>query len=365
MRHVPDGVLRRLDDEPLAVPDRASDHLASCGRCRARRSEIAQDADRAAQLLAAPQLVPDLDHAWARLRRELERNPENDVAAVVLPRRRRLPRLSLRAGLAIGGVGILLAGTAAAASLTTVFSPTHVAAVAVSQNELRAIAAFTELGNGRGLGGFTTPQGSSAFRFGSLSWSSGSPRSVSSLAQASAQAGFVASLPSRRPAGVGAVRRFTFQPRVHATMTFNSSAGSLAGSSVAIDAGPAVVAQYGAASDAAAPALTVATIRAPKARSTGASLSQIEAFLLAQPGIPPQLSEEIRLLGNLRTILPVPVPPGASVHSIQVGGWPGILLADSSNVAAGVVWEDGRGLLHLVVGLLDSQDVLNVAKQLG
>ena len=365
MRHVPDGVLRRLDDEPLAVPDRVSDHLAGCGLCRARRAEIAQDTERAAQLFAAPQLVPDVDHAWTRLQRELDRRPETASAAVVVPRRARLPRVSLRAGLAIGAIGVLIGGTAAAATLTTVFSPTHVVPVTVSQSELRAIAAFTALGDGHGLGGFATPQGSSTFRFGSLNWSSGSPRPASSLAQANAQAGFAASLPAHRPAGVGPVQQFMVQPRVHVTVTFNSSAASLAGSSVAIDAGPAVVAQYGATSDPAAPALTVATIRVPKARSTGASLSQIESFLLAQPGIPPQLAEEIRFLGNLRTILPVPVPPGASVHSIRVGGWPGILLADSSNAAAGAVWEDGRGLLHLVVGLLDSQDVLNVAKQLG
>jgi hypothetical protein len=106
-------------------------------------------------------------------------------------------------------------------------------------------------------------------------------------------------------------------------------------------------------------------MRRPKAQSTGASLSQIEAFLLGQPGIPPQLAEEIRLLGDLRTTLPVPVPSGASARSVQVDGWPGILLADSSNAAAGVVWEDGRGLLRVVVGILDPQDVLNVAKQLG
>ena len=75
MRHIPDGVLRRLDDEPLAVPDRLIDHVADCGRCRARRAEIAHDTERSAQLLSAPQLVPDTDLAWARLQRELHRGP--------------------------------------------------------------------------------------------------------------------------------------------------------------------------------------------------------------------------------------------------------------------------------------------------
>jgi hypothetical protein len=41
---------------------------------------------------------------------------------------------------------------------------------------------------------------------------------------------------------VGVVDQFIVQPRVKAAVTFNSTAASLAGSSVALDAGPAVVA---------------------------------------------------------------------------------------------------------------------------
>src|ERR1700757_4337921 len=69
VRHIPDGVLRRLDDEPLAVPDRVSEHLAGCGRCSARRARIADDTEQAARLLSGPQLVTDTDLAWARLGR--------------------------------------------------------------------------------------------------------------------------------------------------------------------------------------------------------------------------------------------------------------------------------------------------------
>jgi hypothetical protein len=369
VRHIPDGVLRRLDDEPLAVPDRVTDHLASCGRCSARRAGIAHDTESVAKLFSAPQLVPDTDIAWARLERELEsprageavlRRPPADVR----PRRAWWPRVSLRTGLAIGAIGIVVAGTAAAATLTTIFAPTHVAPVSVSQSDVRAIAAFTGLGDSQALGGFSTPNGSTTLRFGTIRWSSGTAHPTSSLAEAAAEAGFPVSLPAHLPAGVGAVQPFVVQPRVRAAVTFNSTAAGLAGSSVTLEAGPAVVAQYaGTSGD--VPILGVATMRRPTAQSMGASLSQIEAFLLARPGIPPQLAEEIRLLGDLRTTLPVPVPPGASTRSVEVGGRPGILLADSSNAAAGVVWEDGRGLLHVVVGLLDSQDVLNVANQLG
>ncbi len=370
MRHIPDAMLRRLDDEPLAVPDRVGDHVASCGRCGARRDEIARDTERAAQLFSAPQLVPDIDIAWARLRLELEsgRTHGSDRRwrpARVRPRRARFPRVSLRTGLAMGAVGVVIAGTAAAASLTTVFAPTHVAPVSLSQSDLRAIAAFTGLGDSRALGGFSTPHGSTTTRFGTITWSSGTAHPASSLAKAAAEVGFPVRLPTHLPAGVGAVRQFFVQPRVRAAVTFNASAAGLAGSSVKLDGGPGVVAEYSGTSGNDVPTLGVATVRRPTARSAGATLDQIEAFLLGQPGIPPQLAEEIRLLGDLRTTLPVPVPPGASVRSVEVAGWPGVLLTDSSNAASAVVWEDGDGLLHAVVGILDSKDVLSVADQLG
>ena len=370
MRHIPDGVLRRLDDEPLAVPDRVTDHLASCERCSARHAEITHDTERAAELVSAPQLVPDMDIAWARLRRELE-SPRADRAdrrrkpGRVRPRRARFPRMSLRTGLVIGAVGIVAAGTAAAATLSTIFAPTHVAPVSLSQSDLRAIAAITGLGDSGSLGAISTPNGSSTLRFGRIEWSSGTAHAASSLAQGAAEGGFPVSLPAHLPAGVGAVQQFMVQPRMSATVTFNAAAGGLAGSSVTLNAGPAVVAQYAGTSGAGVPSLGVVTMRRPTAWSTGASLSQIEAFLLGQPGIPPQLAEEIRLLGPLRTTLPVPVPPGASVSSVHISGWPGVLLTDSSNAAAGVVWEDGQGLLHIVAGILDSKDELNVANQLG
>ncbi len=371
MRHIPDGVLRRLDDEPLAVPDGVAEHAASCGRCSARRARIARDTEFAARLLSAPQLLPDADMAWARLQRELYLRREQEAhrrrgPVPVFRRGARFPRVSLRAGLAIGAVGIVVAGTAVAATLTTIFAPTHVAPVSVSQSDVQAITALMGLGDSHVLGGFPTANGSTTARFGTIKWSSSGPaHQSSSLAQATKEAGFPVYLPGRLPGGVGAVEQFVVQPRVSATVTFNSTAAGLTGSSVALDAGPAALVLYAGASGTDLPTLGVATMPRPTARSTGATLRQIEAFLLGQPGIPPELGEEIRLLGDLRTILPVPVPPGASVRSVQVAGWPGVLLADSSNGAGGVVWEDGRGMVHVVAGILDSQDLLNVADQLG
>jgi hypothetical protein len=372
VRHVPDGTLRRLEDEPLAVPDKVIDHVVGCGRCSARRAQIGRDAERAAHLLCAPRLAPDTDLAWARLERDLYVSPE--TRNLRRPRRRsglswrraRFPRASLRSGLVVGAIGVVIAGSAAAATLTNIFAPTHVAPVSLSGSDLQAITAFMGLGNGQTLGGFTTPSGSRTTRFGTISWSSsGPPQPVSSLAQARSEAGFRVAMPTHLPAGVGALGQLIVQPRVSATMTFNATATSVAGNSVTLEAGPAVLAEYAGASGADVPTLAVATMLRPTASSTGASISQVEAFLLGQPGIPPQLAEEVRLLGDLRTTLPVPVPPGASARSVKVAGWPGVLLADSSNAVAGVVWEDGHGMLHVVAGFLDSRDVLSVADQLG
>jgi hypothetical protein len=370
VRHVPDGVLRRLDDEPLAIPDRATDHVAGCARCSARRGQIAEDTERAAQLLWVPRPVLDLDLAWASFQRELDRGPQRrgdrGRAARPVPRRRpRFPSVSLRAALIIGAIAIVVAGTAAAATLTTIFSPTHVAPVSVTAGDLRAISNVIGLGDNRALGGFSTPAGSTALRFGTLKWTSPPAQPPSTLAQASAAAGFPVPLPSHLPAGVGAVQQVSVQPRVSATLTFNAAAGSLDGSSLTLDAGPAVLAQYGGTNGTDVPTLAVVTMPRPTGISTGASLAQIEAFLLRQPGISPALAEEVRLLGDLKTTLPVPVPSGASERSVQIAGRPGVLLADSSDAAAAVVWEDGRGMLHVVAGILDTHDVLNVAGQLG
>jgi hypothetical protein len=363
-------VLRRLDDEPLAIPDRVTDHVAGCDSCTTRRAQIADDTERAAHLLSAPRPTSDLDLAWASFQRELNRAPQagGDPAPRPLPVPRRrpvLPSVSLRAGLIIAAIGIVLVGTAAAATLTTVFAPTHVAPVTIGQGDFGAIRAVLGLGGSRALGGFSSPNGSTALRFGTMRWTSSPAHPTSTLAEASAAAGFPVSLPTHLPSGVGAVQQFTVQPRVSVTVTFNSTAGSLDGSSLTLDAGPAVVAEYGSANGTSLPTLGVATMPRPMGVSTGATVAQIEAFLLSRPGIPPALAEEVRLLGDLNTTLPVPVPPGAAVHSVQVAGWPGVLLADSSDVVSGVVWEDGRGMLHFVAGSLDTHDVLNVANQLG
>jgi hypothetical protein len=383
MRHATEGTLRRLRDEPSAVPDTVHGHVAGCPHCRARQVRVSRDTDRCARLLAGPHQVPDVDAAWARLqdarqdaRQDELRRPAADRAGrrrgtAGIPRRAAgrasgLRRVSLRTAVVIGAAGVVVAGTAAAATLTTVFAPTRVAPLSLSQSDIQSLDAFMTTVRGNVLGGFPSPSGSMTLRFGTIDWAtSGKAQTVGSLAQASAAAGFTVTLPDRLPSGVGPVQDFIVQPRVTATITFAASAAGVAGSRVVLDVGPAVAAEYGSSNGTNLPTLAVLAIPRPTAVSTGATTSQIEAFLLRQPGISAQLAEEIRLLGNLGTTLPVPVWPGASTSSVRVDGSPAVLETDASDVAAGVIWEDRAGTVHLVVGALDSRDVLDVARQLG
>jgi hypothetical protein len=371
MRHVPSSVLRRLVDEPLAVPDTARQHLVSCGRCRAATGEIAENAARAFRLLAAPRLVPDTGVAWVKLQHGLA---AATGAPVTIPRypTRRLVNGVISSGAAVA-IGVLVAGVAAAATLTTVFNPTRVAPVPVSGSDLRAIGRILDIGTAQ-PGGSPAAAGSQRLPFGTLRWASaGRSRRVASVAQAQAMTGLDPTSPATLPAGVGPARAIMVQPTVTATVGFSRSASSpVGGSTLVITGGPAILVQYGGTSSAGTSSggtdlttLGILTMRRPVASSTGATTSQLEAFLLSRPGVPAGLAQEIRLLGNLSTILPVPVPPGAATEHVRIGGAPGVLIADASHAAAGVIWESRDGIVHVVAGLLDRKDIVNVARQIG
>ena len=103
----------------------------------------------------------------------------------------------------------------------------------------------------------------------------------------------------------------------------------------------------------------------PTASSTRASSAQLEAFVLSRPGLPPAFAQDIRLLGDLASALRLRPPVGAAVTTTEVDGSPAVLVTDDSGAASGVVWEDRGGVVRAALGLLDKEDILNVANQLG
>jgi hypothetical protein len=368
MRHVPSPVLRRLVDEPLAVPDRDRRHLAGCDRCQAESSEVAANAGLAARLLAAPAGVADVDLEWIMLQERLRELDAPGRPAARAPRRmpRRFVKLSLGTGTAVAA-GVVALGVGAAAALNSIYAPTHVAPVTISPADLAAVENIAGLSGAQMSGGLPL-SGSRQLAFGEVSWTSaGRPQQVSSIARASALTHLAFSAPASLPAGVGSANGIAVAAQVTATVRFNASAGpTIGGSTLEITVGPAIVVQYGSRTGQdGLTTLAVAVMARPTATSTGATASQLEAFLLSRPGLPPGLAQELRLLGSPGTTLPVPVPSGMTAQQLKIGGAPAVLITAPSGVASGVVWESRDGVVHGVGGLLDSGDVLGVARQIG
>jgi hypothetical protein len=347
-----------MADEPLAVPDADRRHLAGCSRCQAERAQV----------------TTDLDLEWILL---LDRRNRPAPAAGGAARvRRAAPRgwRPARLGAGTAAVAAVLAiGAAAAAALTTVWAPTHVAPVSVSTADLRAIASLTSPGgtrlDGAGLAGRLSPSGARRLPFGELTWTSARPQPVASIARARALTGLAFAGPATLPAGVGAPRRVEIQSPVRVTIQFGRAAGpGVAGSTLQLTFGPAIAVEYGGRPrPGQGPSATMAVLamRRPVATSTGASARQLEAFVLARPGLPADLARQLRLLGQPGATLPVPVPAGMPSQRVRIGGAPGVLVTAAPGVASGVVWESADGVVHAVAGLLGSQDVLNAARQIG
>ena len=373
MSHVPVPVLRRMQDEPLAVPDADRRHLAGCARCQAARRAAEADASFAARLLAAPPAELDTNAEWQKLVARLRApapvpaasgrtaRPGRDAARAP----RRLPR-RLAASLSTGTLitaGMLLVGAAAAATLTTVYAPTHVAPLPVSGSDLSALQSVTNLG--QELTGGLSGRVRETLPFGQLTWhTAGQAHKVAAVAEASAQTGLTGLIPARLPQGIGTVHAISVQPQVTGTLKFSANAGhGVGGSTLTVRGGPGVMVEFGGQPGQPAPGtLVVATIRRPVATSTGATADQLEDFLLDQPGVPPLLAQEIRAIGQ--SALPVPVPSGMTEEHVTIGGSPGVLLHGPAGAATGVVWESGDGVVHAVAGLVTSADILNVAGQL-
>lgn len=371
MRHIPDGALRRLVDEPFAVPDGDAAHVEACARCASRRSQVASDAAVVTALLIRPQPVPDVDSAWNRLQAAslTPAQPWPKARGPRLPalwgRRLVVVRVPSRAALAT--VGIVLAAVAAAVTVTTVLAPPGRAPVASSPAGIKALEDVVGIDKSGVLGGFDKSSGSLSLPFGALVWSSPRPaRRVASVSAAEQATGIDLRVPTALPAGVGNPSTILVQPEVTATIRLDTAAGTLAGHSLTVTAGPAVLVEYGASSSAIGiPTLATFAMGGPRISSADAIAAQLEAYVLSRPGLPAGLAQEIRLLGGIGTVVPLPTSQGADLTQVDVNGSPGILITDASIGASGVIWVSRNGVVHAAVGLLDRNDILNVASQLG
>ncbi|MHB8571621.1 MAG: hypothetical protein ACYDAY_01500 [Candidatus Dormibacteria bacterium] len=374
MGHVDEGRLRlSLDQEGLLVPEE-TEHLRSCAACQALAAGIRADADLAGARLSGAIPAIDVERALARFRESAlaGAGPSHLRGRTGWPRRLAVPVAACLA--AVMTVGFFATGIAQ--GMFTVFEPSRVVAVPVSMSDLG------------GLGSLSS--------YGDFAWTSQPElQEVASAAAAGQATGIPVLRPSSLPSGVPTRIHYGTLGRLAGSFTFRAAKGAaqalrlgraappvpagIDGTRLDFSFGPAVLVLYGdlpsaltggpraARADSTGldlPVLAVVAAEAPRVTSTGATAQQLESYLLAQPGITPQLAGDIRSLGDPMTSLPIPVPVGtATSRQVSVQGAQGVLVGDNTGIGAGVVWEQGSRV-YAVIGTLSQDQVLAVARSL-
>ena len=366
MRHLNDGTLRRIYDEPLALTAADQAHFDACPDCKPRFDAIANEARATTALLRVPSFEPQARAALSAVRARI--TPE-EKARPARWYERWLDRNSPRwRPMATPAIAVLLAAalltglgvSGVAQSLIRVFEPQQLQAVQVSPSDFAQTTALLD--------------------YGKVNWQPEAPKlqQLTDASAAQAQSGLPVFSPASLPKGVSGPVTYGVVSRATGSLTFDAArlqasaakAGvkvspmpsSIDGSTLVVNGGPALIEVWGLSTATGAmnvPTLVIAQTRVPTVDSTGASTTQLEDYLLAQPGVPPELAAQVRAIKDPSTTLPIPIPKGlATTESVQVNGTAGLLI--KAVVGAGVVWVK-NGVIYAVGGQLTPDQVLAIA----
>jgi hypothetical protein len=376
MRHPTEGVLRRLLDEPAGVADADRDHVAGCDECRGRLTVVRDDAELVHAALAGPGEGAsgdiDVDAAWQRLSTaaSASASPAAGRVRVAAPFRARRFRDARRrpavAGVAVAAV-LAVAGTAAANDWLPIFRTEEITSISLHPEDLNALpdlSAYGELEVTGDPGMHTVPD----------------------AAAAAAATGLDVPELTDLPRGVTGAPTYQVGDEVSATFTFSADRAARAaraaagggeelpplppgldGSQVRLVAGPGVAAIWSPSSrsgSAGVPDLVVGRAVAPTAFSSGVAFETVRAYLLSLPGLPDDVAAGLRTLNADAGTLPVPVPAEqVTTSTAEVGGETATVIATRDRTGAAVVWVDG-GIMTVVAGSLDVDEVLALARSL-
>lgn len=212
-----------------------------------------------------------------------------------------------------------------------------------------------------------------------------------SVAEASRFTGFHVVAPASVPDQVGATHVYRATGTTVNTFRFDSAVArksvartghqlpampaGLDGTKVTVTVGPMVETIWGSAraafGDRSARSamlhqdgLVVIQSRAPVVRSSGASLAELEGYLLQMPGISPELADQIRAIGDPSATLPIPiVGTKQSAHPVDIAGAQGLAIGDDTGLGAGVLWQRD-GYVYAVFGTLTQDQVVAIATSL-
>ena len=362
MTHLSDGALRRYVDEPDGLPDTELVHLQHCDRCTRALAQAQQDGLAAKTvLLTRSDEEPDIDAAWERLQSSLRSNAQT-VASVPAGRQSFRTRVLKAPVLAAAGALLVVGGATAAAAndWLPIFHTESITPVSVNVNDLTQLPDLSSFGK----------------------WDLKTDPSlvdVPDAAAAESQTGLTVSTPTDLPTGVDGNPHYQVMDKQVATFTFSqrkaAAAAQAAGQSLPplpagldgavlrLELGPAVVQTWTQQSG--MPTLLVAQVVAPSASSNGVPLQTLRDALLSLPGLPADVAAELRAALGDGTTLPLPVPSDEyTTTSAEVSGSPATVITSRDQTIAGVLWLDG-GVVTIVAGPLDAQEVLSVADGLG
>jgi hypothetical protein len=328
------------------------------------------------EMLSVPEANVDTERALARLRQRVEAERIAPVTRAASAPRRGVVSMwvkGLSAAATVALVATLLTVSGLAETILTIFEPKQVVAVPITQTDLRGATSFD--------------------RYGTLTWTEQPrPYDVPDVRTAARESGLNVLTPANLPTGVAAPR-YGVMPKTTATFTFSAEKARQAaaaqdrtpppmpanmdGSKLFITGGPAVVAFYddgtrpsgatgptGASPFTGMPRLIVAQGRPPLVQSDGVTVEQLQSYLLAQPGISPQLAAQIRAIKDPSSTLPVPIPVDmATSKKVTVQGVEGVFVGDSTGLGSAVIWQKD-GIVYGVAGTLTEQEVLAVANSL-
>jgi hypothetical protein len=361
MRHPTEGVVRRLVDEPAGVSDADRQHVADCPQCLGDLAAMRADAAAVGAALATEGGADvDVPAAWRRLSAAL---PASESERGAVPARSgRVRGLLRRPVVAAVAFAVVLtgAGTAAANDWLPIFRTEKVTPVSISTSDLIALPDLSAYGELAVTGNPNVHE-------------------VSDAAAAEAESGLDVPEVTSLPRGITDESVYQVGRKVTATFTFSADRAARAakaagktlptppagldGSQVRLVAGPGVAQVW--SSSAGTPALLVARAVAPSAFSSGVPFETVRDYLLSLPGLPADVAAQLRTFTADGSTLPLPVPADRfTTSSTKVNGMPATVLASRDKTMAAVVWVDD-GVVTVVAGALDADEVMSVARKLG
>jgi hypothetical protein len=357
VKHLDSGDLRRMLDEPAAFGEAERLHAQTCEECVQRCSEISADAQQAQGALGG-EVPVDMTRAYDRVRERV---------AVPARMHRWYPALTYAAVAAAFVLALLFTplGTYAR-SFLTIFEPQQFQPIEVSRADLRDLHLLPQA-NDIGVQRLVRKPQRSYY---------------ATITGAQKHASFTLLHPTVLPANFGTVHSFFIESPREMTFTFSAAKArafearahkklppmpaGLDGTTIRFQTAQVFRAHYESADsrrtrNRETGFFELIETPAPRVSSSGASLDELERYLLSMPNVSPKLAAQIRALADIQSTIPVPVEIDKEhAQAVTIAGAKGLAVGDNTGLGAGVMWEK-NGMIYALGGPVSMDEILKIA----